>query len=194
MALGTRHFGATLSKPMKVVTYLVGYGLAMGVPVAVGVNIYLTSEDPRALLIAVVPGAILFVASLFRPQAYTVTADEIRVERPIGPVRVPLDKIESVKDGAPFLAGRPIGIFRVGGFYGSYGRFRNGTLGVFDLYFTGELPVVAIRRRGAKPLVIAPDECGRFLDTLARAARERNLGFPIERPALAGAASAAGGA
>lgn len=194
MTIEPTRFGATLSTPMKVATYLVGYGLAMGVPVAVGVNIYFTSQDPRVLLIATVPGAILFVASLFRPRAYTVTADEVRVERPIGPVRVPLDKIESVKDGAPFLAGRPIGIFRVGGFYGSYGRFRNGTLGVFDLYFTGELPVVAIRRRGRKPLVIAPDDCGPFLDTLARAARERGLGFPIERPALAAAASAAGGA
>lgn len=189
MANETRRFGATLSKPMKIATYLVGYGLAMGVPVAVGVNIYLTSHDPRAFGIALVPGAILLVASLFRPRGYSVSADEVRVERPIGPVRVPLERIESVKDGAPFLAGRPIGIFRVGGFYGSYGRFRSSTLGVFDLYFTGELPVVAIRRRGAKPLLISPDDCGPFLDALARAARERGLSFPIERPALASAAA-----
>lgn len=176
-------FSATLSRPMKIMTYALGYGVGIVLPAIIGVNMARTSSQAWPLLIPLATAALLIVSSLFRPLRYAIDADEIRVERPIGPIRVPFDRIESVADATPLLAARIIGIFRVGGFYGTYGRFRNSTLGLFDLYFTGEPQMLAIRRRGTRPLVIGPDEPRRFAETLEQRARARGFRFPVGRPA-----------
>ncbi len=178
-------FSATLSRPMKIMTYALGYGAGIVLPAIIGVNMARTSGEAWPLLIPAATAMLLLVSSLFRPLRYAIDGDEIRVERPIGPVRVRLDQIESVVDATPLLAARIIGVFRVGGFYGTYGRFRNSTLGLFDLYFTGEPQMLAIRRRGTRPLVVGPDEPRRFAETLERQARARGLTFRVERPAAA---------
>ncbi len=175
-------FPATLTTPMKLVTYIVGYGVGVVLPAVLAVSLYVTSHRPWPFVLPLATITIFGVASLFRPLAFTVTRDELLVERPIGAVRIPLERIAAVTDAEEFFRGPTLGLFRVGGFYGTYGRFWNRGTGAFDLFLTGQPELLAIRSSSRRPLVISPTDPERFVDALGRRARERGLSFPISTP------------
>lgn len=180
----TERFGATLSRAMRIATWAIGYGVGLGIPLIVAASIYRTSHDPRILCLPLVFVAILGVAYSFRPSDFSVTPDSLRVERPIGAVVVPLSQIAAVTSARPFLSGRTLGLFRVSGFYGAYGRFWNRAVGSFDAYLTGQPGMIAIRRLKGRPLVISPDDLPGLLDALERRARASGRVFPIERDGI----------
>ena len=107
-----------MSRTFKLITYLVGYGVCLGIPLA----IYLCQKTYLPIMI-VCP--ILFLAYLFRPLGYTIGSGEIGIKRPIGCLHIPFSSIREVKDAANITCRMSVGLCRVGGFYGTYGIFWN---------------------------------------------------------------------
>lgn len=102
--------------------------------------------------------ATLGVCFAMSPRALVVEGGEVRVERRMWPaLRIPLSEIERA---AP-LTSLGKGVLRVGGvggFFGSFGFFRSSNLGRFRLYATRGGQAVIIRRKGALPVVVTPDD------------------------------------
>ena len=109
-----------------------------------------------ALLIVV---ATMFLAWAMSPRELVIDRGELRVERRAWPaLRIPLASVSgtSVVDGVGL---RAIRVFGVGGFFGSYGLFRNKALGRFRMYATHMGQAMVVRRTGdACPIVLTPDD------------------------------------
>jgi hypothetical protein len=65
-------------------------------------------------------------------------------------------------------------LFGVGGFFGSYGLFWARGLGRFRAYATQSAPGVLVRRSGALPLIVTPDDADGFRAALRHACGQRS--------------------
>jgi hypothetical protein len=123
-----------------------------------------------AALVSLVPGvgpawraawlavAVLAIAYAMAPRELVVEGAELRIERRLWPaLRVPLSDVERASS-IDSLGTGVVRVGGVGGFFGSYGFFRSGTLGRFRLYATRGGQALLISRRGAVPLVVTPDD------------------------------------
>jgi hypothetical protein len=93
------------------------------------------------------------------PTALTIDGRTLRIERRgWRPLEIPLDDIART-DGVPSL--RPLGavrLFGVGGFFGSFGLMWSRSIGRFRAYATRSAPSLLLRRRGALPVLVTPDD------------------------------------
>ena len=73
-------------------------------------------------------------------------------------LEIPLGEIAAL-ESAPAV--RPLGtvrLFGVGGFFGTFGLMWSRSLGRFRAYATQNAPSLLVRRRGALPLLVTPDD------------------------------------
>ncbi len=126
--------------------------------VAVTFAVTLTAP-PRALPALALLVVALLVSWAMAPRALAVDADSVWIERRMWrPLRVPRVDIESA---APLdsLGRRPLRLFGVGGFFGSYGLFSSDKLGRFRLWATrGGQAVIIVRKGALLPMVVTPDD------------------------------------
>jgi hypothetical protein len=136
------------------------------------------ADAGRAAVILVVTFAICFAMS---PRALVVDDGEVRIERRFwSPLRIPRAEVERASP-LDSLGARVLRI-GVGGYFGSFGLFRSGALGWFRLYRTRGGQAVRIRRRGALPIVVTPDDVAGAIHAIDR--RPRIVAFdPPEPPA-----------
>ncbi len=126
------------------------------------------SEDSReaSLPYAVVVSvgvAILGIPAFFAPRKYYMTPETMGVSR-LGPdVVIPLVDVESVQVAKSADFSRTIRIFGSGGLYGSFGIFRNARMGTFRAYATQKEPLVIVKMKTGKSVVLSPDNPDAFV-------------------------------
>ena len=112
---------------------------------------------------------VLAVAWALAPTALEIDGGALRIcRRAWRPVEVPLTSIATVEATPPAL-GCGVRLFGVGGFFGSYGLFWTRKLGRFLAYVTRRGPSVLLRRRGALPVLVTPDDPEAFTRILRQA-------------------------
>lgn len=134
-----------------------------------------------AALVALILGAAWALA----PRGFAVEAGQVRIERPLRSIAIP---IRTIRSAGPLPAGALRGAMRLGGsggLFGYYGRFWSRTLGAFRLYATRREGLVRLDTPDDR-FVLSPDRPERFLEeVLARAPEARSeAGAPLPaRPA-----------
>jgi hypothetical protein len=118
-------FSATLGGHERLVTYAVGYGVGIDVPLILGVSFAVGFSQPLILLFPV-PFVVAFgVPYCLRPTGYAVTDGGIVVIRIIGRKSIPLDQIREVSNPASIAPGLNIGLARVEGIHGTFSSYWN---------------------------------------------------------------------
>ena len=124
---------------------------------------------PVPVCVAIVLWVLYFVALIFAPRGYVLTADELRVVRIVADIHVKLAdilQVEVVEYKKLFRGAFHTGS---GGAFGIYGRFYSDFLPEFQAYVTRTGRLVMMRRKHDVPLVISPDDIEGFLRQIAEA-------------------------
>jgi len=171
-------FSASLGARERLLTYAVGYGVGIGVPLILGISFSIGFSRPLLLLFSV-PFMLAFGAPyFFRPTGYAVTSSEIAVIRAIGRKRIPLDAVSEVLSPVTSPPGFSIGLARVDGIHGTFGSYWNKTWGRYQVFITNHLNKVEVRLEDGSRVIISPDDPMAFIDAVRKAALE--LGITIE--------------
>ena len=112
------------------------------------------------LLFLVVPGLLLYAASLGAPRGYVVDDRAVRIERRAGPVTIPLADVADARRIEPPARFARIG--GSGGFLGYFGEFRNPNLGPVRMYASrGDGQVLLVT--GGGRVVVTPADPDAFV-------------------------------
>ncbi len=169
-AHGTR-FAARLGTQERVLFVALGCGVFLGLPLTLAVvfSVAFDTWQPLGLIVPFVVGFAVILA--FRPTGYAVDSRWLRVLRPVGPKRFPLEGVREIRAGDERPAGATIGLARASGFYGVFGSFWNREWGKYYVYVTDAGKAVQLVLGDGTRLFVSPDDPRRFLDTLARSGR-----------------------
>ena len=171
-------FSASLGPRERLLTYAVGYGVGIGVPLILGVS-FAVGFSQALILLFPVPFVLAFgTPYFFRPTGYAVTSSEIAVIRAIGRKRIPLEAVRELLSPATSPPGFSIGLARVEGIYGTVGSYWTKTWGRYQVFVTNDLNRVEVRLEGGSRVILSPDDLMAFIDAVRKAALE--LGITIE--------------
>jgi hypothetical protein len=153
----------TLDRGQKISTAAVS-ALIVLVVVAVVVK-----ESRVGVLVLALALLSLGVSWALSPREIVVESGELRIERRAWtPLRISLASIASASPLTRLGAGT-IRLFGVGGYFGSFGLFRNSALGRFRLYATRSGQAVLVKRLGGElPFVLTPDDVAGTIGALDR--------------------------
>lgn len=151
-------YPASLSPRAKVITYTVGYGVGLGVPLTLAAAFHLGLGDPMAWLLPVPFAVILLLTRAFRPLGYRIASDTLAILRPAGEKRFATADIDAVAYPAADPPGVTLGLFRVDGFYGAWGVYWNRSWGRFRVYVTDAAHRVEIRLKDGGRIILSPDD------------------------------------
>jgi hypothetical protein len=172
-------FPATLARKEKLITYLVGFGVGMGVPTGLGLSFALGFQEPWLLLFPL-PFVLAFGAPyLFRPLGFVVTNDAIIILRPLGSRRIQLDKLREIRVPATHPPGRTIGLIQVQGLYGTFGSFWNRHWGKFFVYVTNQVNTVELGLTNGSRIIISPDDPQAFVQAVQNVSAALGLNTQI---------------
>jgi hypothetical protein len=159
----------TLDRKNVALTVLVGGILVVLLAVVLAARARL---GPGALAGLFVPGVAVALGWAMSPTALVIDGGELRVERRAWrPLRVSMASVASASP-MPSLGRGTLRVFGVGGFFGSYGLFHNGSLGRFRLYATRTGQAVLVKRTGNElPLVLTPDDVAGAIGAMVRPPR-----------------------
>ena len=119
---------------------------------------------------------ILALCYLFAPSGYAISESEIRIQRKIGSVKVPLIDITSIEQDSlacPFWGVRTYG---VSGLFGYFGRFYNTHLGHHSMYVTDRHNAIVIKAH--KTYLISPDNPRQFMEIAKARMEATNRNIP----------------
>jgi len=155
-------FGATLGQRERLATLAaVVFGI-IGTTL-VGVVFTARSGQLSWLFLSLPFALILLVVGRFAPVGYRLAGDGVHVERRAGAKVIPYRRIRAV-DRAP----RPLAGLTVTGsksVFGRFGRFWNGTLGLYQLFLTNRESVVWLDTEGGW-VGLSPDRPDEFVERL----------------------------
>ena len=173
-----RVFSASLGLRERLVTYGVGYGVGIGLPLILGICFAVGFSQPLILLFPV-PFVLAFGAPyFFRPTGYAVTSSEIAIIRAIGQKRIPLEVVRELLNPATSPPGMSIGLARIEGIHGTFGSYWNKTWGRYQVFVTNHLNTVEVRLEDGSRVILSPDDPGAFVEAVRKEALE--LGITIE--------------
>jgi len=109
---------------------------------------------------------IYFLAFAFRPIHYTLTSDELIVNRPLLNVHIKTAGIKSVELIEKKAIRGCIRIFGVGGLFGYYGSFANFSLGRMTWYATRRDKPVLVKTTDNRKIIVTPDDPDKFVNEL----------------------------
>jgi hypothetical protein len=168
-------FPATLARKEKLITYLVGFGVGMGVPTVLGISFALGFQEPWLLLFPL-PFVLAFGAPyFFRPLGFVVANDAIIILRPLGSRRIQLETLQEIRVPAMHPPGMTIGLMRVQGLYGTFGSFWNKHWGKFRVYVTNQANTVELGLTNGSRIIISPDDPQAFVQAVRNLATFHNL-------------------
>lgn len=171
-----RSFPSSLDRfqlAMTTLALLLGVGVPTGVAVTfvrLGLSPWLLA--PTMVLVVVALGS----AFVYRPLGVELTSGGITIRRPLGGKEIPWGEIGDVTGSAEWPP-KSLGVFRSGGFFGTYGVFWAPSWGRFEAWTTRRRPLVVVRLRDDRRVLFSVDDLAGFL----AAARE----VSARRPALA---------
>jgi len=173
-------FPAHLGARERLLTWGVGYGVGMGVPLVLGVSFAIGFGEPWALLFPL-PFMLAFgTPYFFRPTGYGVGEEGVLIRRAAGGLRIPLAEVHAALHPATRPEGPMIGIARVEGLHGTFGTFRSRDWGRFRMYVTDHRNLVELRLADGSRLILSPDDPAGFLAALERTGREAGMDINTE--------------
>ena len=122
------------------------------------------------LLTAIVLLPTLGVCWALAPTGVAVDGSALRIERRAWrALEIPLGEIAALESAPAVRALRTVRVFGVGGFFGTFGLMWSRPLGRFWAYATRSAPSLLLRRRGAFPVLVTPDDPQALLLALRQA-------------------------
>lgn len=106
---------------------------------------------------------IYFIAFVFRPINYNLTADKLIIHRLFADVKIDRNQIKSVELLDKDKIGWAIRTFGVGGLFGYYGKFANRKLGSMTWYATRKDRTVLVQTVDNKKIILTPNDPDRFV-------------------------------
>src|SRR5262245_55090764 len=143
-------------------TTALGTLVCVGVSVAVALNA--KNEPGKEVIItaaAVLPMLVVVISALFTIRGYTITADEILVQRLLWPTRFERARLQSASVD-PAALQRSIRIFGNGGLFSFSGWFLGPKLGRYRAYVTDPARTVILRFTD-RIVVISPSDPDAFV-------------------------------
>jgi Ca2+/Na+ antiporter len=154
-------FTTSLDKFNKTTTILVFVFLLVIVIVAF---FLIPKGEPNIIdSIAFLPVILFFVVYLFRPNNYSASSDKLLIHRMIKDVEIDRNNIQSVQEIDESQVKNSLRTFGVGGFFGSFGKFWNGTLGKMTWYVTRKNNLVLVETKDQKKIILTPDKPEEFV-------------------------------
>ena len=162
-------FGAPWDQKLTVLTIVIS-AVMLGATVFILWLAYAraSSMTLRAMLgaSAVVTLGVFVIGAAMAPRGYAIRDGILRIERRVAAIEIPLASIRAVERLPEASLAGSVRTLGSGGFFGYYGRFRNGTLGDYRMYATRCGGYVLVR--ADRPYVLTPDSPDRFIDALNR--------------------------
>ncbi len=182
-------FPAVLGRRQRLLTGILGIGVGFGGPFLLSVAMVATSGDPSLLMLPLPFLGALWLMQGLAPQAYTLEADGIRLERRWRSRLLPYTAILG-HDRAPRTLGG-IGAIGLNGLFGSHGWRWNPRTGWHYLAIANTSELVWLRTT-AGLVVISPSRPEEFIARLrARLSALSPRSTAARAPAARGPASAA---
>lgn len=93
------------------------------------------------------------------PTGIAVDGSALRIERRgWRALEIPLGEIAALESAPAVRLLHTVRLFGVGGFFGTFGLMWSRSLGRFRAYATQNAPSLLVRRRGALPVLVTPDD------------------------------------
>lgn len=167
-------FGSPRDRALAVFTALM---LALFAALGVGIPWLVGREAPEILgFLLLLPLLLLGVALAcwaLAPRGFALEGNELRVERPLRPVSIPLASIRSVHLLGPGALRGSLRLGGTGGLFGNTGLYWSRSLGSYRMYATSARRLVLLDTAGGR-LVLSPDPPDRFAEAVrARAPHVR---------------------
>jgi len=118
----------------------------------------LVNEQKALPVIPISLTLILLIAYAFRPNNYSISDDKLLIHRMVGDVKIMRSDIKSVEMIDESKVKNSIRTFGSGGFFGSYGKFWNSTLGSMTWYVTRKNNFVLVETNDGKKIILTPDK------------------------------------
>ena len=171
-------FSASLGPREPLLTYAVGYGVGIGLPLIIVIGFAVGFSQPFILLFPV-PFVLAFGAPyFFRPTGFAVRRSEIAIIRAIARKSIPLEAVRAILSPATSPPGFTIGLARVEGIHETFDSYWNKTWGRYQVFVTNHLNNVEVRLGDGSRVILSPDDPMAFIDAVRNAALE--LGISIE--------------
>lgn len=156
-----RTFTTSLDKFNKITTIIIS-AILLAVLILV---FFLTPADGQnvAKSVSIIPIIAFIVVYLLRPNNYSVSADKLLIHRMINNVEINRNNIQSVQEIDESQVKNSIRTFGVGGFFGSFGKFWNSTLGNMTWYVTRKNNFVLVETKDQKKIILTPDKPEEFV-------------------------------
>jgi Bacterial PH domain len=156
-----RTFTTSLDKFNKITTIIIS-AILLAVLILV---FFLTPADGQnvAKSVSIIPIIAFIVVYLLRPNNYSVSADKLLIHRMINNVEINRNNIQSVQEIDVSKIKNSIRTFGVGGFFGSFGKFWNSTLGNMTWYVTRKNNYVLVETKDQKKIILTPDKPEEFV-------------------------------
>ena len=147
-------FTTSLDKFNKITTAIIAIILGM----ILSIVFFLTPDDEKntALSLAILPIIAFIIVYLLRPNNYSVSADKLLIHRIISSVEIDRNNIQSVQEIDESQVKNSIRTFGMGGFFGSFGKFWNSTLGSMTWYVTRKNNFVLVETKDQKKIFSLP--------------------------------------
>jgi PH (Pleckstrin Homology) domain-containing protein len=154
----------TYSAPWsKLLAGTTAFGTLVCVGAAVAVALNAKNEPGREAIVtaaAILPMFVVVISALFTIRGYTITADEILVQRLLWPTRFERARLQSASVDPEALRGS-IRLFGNGGLFSFSGWFRSPKLGRYRAFVTDPARTV-ILRFADRIVVISPSDPDAF--------------------------------
>ena len=154
-------FTTSLDKFNKITTAIIAIILGM----ILSIVFFLTPDDEKntALSLAILPIIAFIIVYLLRPNNYSVSADKLLIHRIISSVKIDRNNIRSVQEIDESQVKNSIRTFGMGGFFGSFGKFWNSTLGSMTWYVIRKNNFVLVETKDQKKIILTPDKPEEFV-------------------------------
>ena len=123
-----------------------------------------SERGEEAILIPIFLFIIELGVFIFRPISYTITDQEIIVNRLWKDVIINRKDIQSVEILDKDFSKRTIRTFGVGGMWGYFGKFIHNIVGTMTWYVTRRDKMVLVRLIDGKKVVLSPDDLEEFVE------------------------------
>jgi len=154
-------FTTSLDKCNKITTVLVSVILLL-----VLIPIFFITPDQGQYIfmsLTILPIISFVVVYLLRPNNYSVSSDKLLIHRTLKDVEIYRNNILSVQEIDVSKVKNSIRTFGVGGFFGSFGKFWNGSLGNMTWYVTRKNNFVLVETKDQKKIILTPDRPKEFV-------------------------------
>ena len=154
-------FTTSLDKFNKITTIIVSAILL----IVLVLVFFLTPADGLefAISVSIIPIIIFLVVYLLRPNNYSVSADKLLIHRMLGNVEIDRNSIQSVQEIDESQVKNSLRTFGVGGFFGSFGKLWNASLGNMTWYITRKNNFVLVETKNKKKIILTPDKPDEFV-------------------------------